>query len=144
MLKLALAGNPAFRVDELERERPGPSYTADTLKELHRRDSADEFFLIMGSDCLPDLPNWHEPARVVESATLLLVTRPGWSVWSAEQLRKAIGLPEDKALRLQVVQIPLLDLSSSDLRQRVHVGRSIRYLLPRSVECYIEAHHLYR
>jgi nicotinate-nucleotide adenylyltransferase len=144
MLQLGLAGNPAFRVDELEKDRPGPSYTADTLDELHRREPGSEFFLILGSDCLPDLPYWHEPARIAELATLLIVNRSGWEVWPREQLRAAVGLALDKPLGLQVVEIPLMALSSSGLRQRVAAGRSIRYLLPRAVECYIEAHHLYR
>jgi nicotinate-nucleotide adenylyltransferase len=143
MLQLAVAGNPSFRVDSLEKDRPGPSYTADTLRELHQRYPGDEFFLIVGADCLPDLPSWYEPVRVAELAVLLIATRPGWSAWPLERLRSALALPADKPLRLQVVQIPLLGLSSSDIRQRVPEGRSIRYLVPRSVECYIEAHRLY-
>jgi nicotinate-nucleotide adenylyltransferase len=142
MLELAVAGNPAFRVDRLEQERPGPSYTADTLEELHRRHPENELFLIIGSDCLPDLPSWREPKRLVELATLLIVPRPNGREWTPEQIAKA--LPPNIPYRLQVVQIPLLELSSRDIRTRLISGRSIRYLVPRAVECYIEAHHLYR
>jgi nicotinate-nucleotide adenylyltransferase len=144
MLGLALAGQPAFRIDELEKDRPGLSYTADTLEELRRRHPDHEWALIIGSDCLPDLPHWHEPVRIVQAAELLIVARPGWTIWMPEQLRSALKLAADRPLRQKVVQTPIFSLSSSDLRQRVAHGRSIRYLVPRPVECYVETHHLYR
>jgi len=143
MLQLALAGQPAFPVDELEKDRPGPSYTADTLKELHHRDPGVELFLIIGADCLPDLPSWRDPRRIAERAGLLVVPRPGIQTWSAEELRAALRLPADVALREQIVSIPLIEISSRDLRTRVAAGRSIRYLVPRAVECYIDAHRMY-
>src|SRR5437016_6385390 len=65
MLALALAGQPSFRVEEMEKDRPGPSYTADTLDEIQRRQPDAGLFLIVGSDTLHDLPYWHEPARIV-------------------------------------------------------------------------------
>src|SRR5262245_8805646 len=80
MIRLAVAGNPAFLVEELEKDRPGPSYTADTLNELQRRNPGAELYLILGSDCLPDLPMWHEPKRIIVAAKLLVVARPGWPV----------------------------------------------------------------
>jgi nicotinate-nucleotide adenylyltransferase len=143
MLALAIAGHPAFRIDELEKDRPGMSYTADTLTELHRRHPENDFWLIIGSDCLPDLPHWHEPARIVQLAGLLVWERPGWPSWSTEKLHEALRLPRGENLRQQPVQGPLVDISSTDLRQRIMEGRSVRYLVPRAVECYIEAHRLY-
>src|SRR5947209_10959577 len=144
MLELAVAGHPAFRVDPVEGERPGPSYTADTLDELHRRHPDAEWFLLIGSDVLPDLPHWHEPQRVVSRAGLVVMERPGWPVLSAEQLRAAISLPAGAALRLERVDVPLIDLSSRDIRRRVRAGRSIRYMLPRAVEVYVAEKGLYR
>jgi nicotinate-nucleotide adenylyltransferase len=144
MLQLALAGQPAFRVEEMEKDRPGLSYTADTLEELHRRHPGDELFFLVGSDCLPDLPHWHEPARIAAVATLLIVARPGWTVWPLDQIRAALRLSQDRPLAQQVVEVPQMSLSSTDLRQRVAAGRTIRYLVPRAVECYLETHHLYR
>jgi nicotinate-nucleotide adenylyltransferase len=144
MLHLALAGNPAFQVDELEHHRPGPSYTVDTLEELHRRHPGDELFLIIGADCLPDLPHWREPARIMAQASLVVAARPGWALWSAEQIRSALRLPPDVPLRAEVVHVPLIDDASRDLRRRVADGRSIRYLVPRAVECYIQNRHLYQ
>src|SRR3954463_4963456 len=86
MLELATAGHPHFRIDRIEKELPPPSYTAETLAELHRRHPGNEFFLLMGSDGLPDLPGWYEPVRVVEQAGLVVVPRPGVMLWTAERL----------------------------------------------------------
>jgi nicotinate-nucleotide adenylyltransferase len=144
MLTLAVAGNPAFRIDELEKERSGPSYTADTLAELRRRHPGHEFFLLIGSDTLADLPHWHEPIRVLELAGLLVMTRPGSATLSAEQLRRQLNMPENAPLLLQGIEAPQIELSSRDLRRRAATGRSLRYFLPRAVECYIHDKRLYR
>jgi nicotinate-nucleotide adenylyltransferase len=144
MLALALAGNPAFRIDELEKERIGPSYTADTLAELHHRHPGHDFFLLVGSDTLNDLPYWHEPIRVLELAGLLVMIRPDNPALSAEQLRAQLHLPESVPLRLEMVQTPAIDISSRDLRRRAAAGRSLRYFLPRAVECYLHEKRLYR
>jgi nicotinate-nucleotide adenylyltransferase len=144
MLALALAGNPAFRIDELEKERSGPSYTVDTLAELRRRHPAHEFFLLVGSDTLVDLPHWYEPIRVLEQAGLLVMARPGSAVLTAEQLRAQLHLSAEVPLRLQIIETPLIDISSRDLRRRAAQDRSLRYFLPRSVECYIHEKKLYR
>jgi nicotinate-nucleotide adenylyltransferase len=144
MLSLAVAGNAAFRVDELEKERAGPSYTADTLAELRRRHPADEFFLLIGSDTLSDLPHWYQPRRVIESASLLVMRRPNNEVMPVEELRARLQLPESVPLRLEVVEAPLIDISSRDLRRRTAAGRSLRYFLPRAVEIYVQDKKLYR
>jgi len=144
MLTLAIAGNPAFRIDELEKERPGSSYTVDTLLELQRQHAGMDFWLILGSDCLPDLPYWRDPARIAELAGFVVWERPGWPSWSTEKLRAGLALAADKSLRLCLAHGPLVDISSSDLRRRAAEGLSLRYLVPRAVECYIETHCLYR
>ncbi|HEY7424677.1 MAG TPA: nicotinate-nucleotide adenylyltransferase [Gemmataceae bacterium] len=144
MLALAVAGNPAFRIDELEKERAGPSYTVDTLAELRRRHPTHEFFLLIGSDTLHDLPHWYEPVRVLEQASLLVMARLGSSVLTVEQLRGQLCVPENVPIRLQVVESPQIDISSHDLRRRAAASRSLRYFLPRAVECYIHDKRLYR
>ena len=143
MLALATAGNPAFKIDELEKERSGPSYTVDTLAELRRRHPGHEFFLLVGSDTLADLPHWHEPRRVLELAGLLVMARPGNPVLTADELLRRLG-PPAPPLRLEVVQVPLIDISSRDLRRRARAGRSLRYFLPRAVECYVRDKRLYK
>ena len=144
MLALALAGNPAFRIDELEKERSGPSYTVETLAELCRRHPAHEFFLLVGSDTLIDLPHWYEPVRLLELAGLMVMARPNNPVLTAEQLRAKLHLADDVPVRMEVVQTPQIDISSGDLRRRDAAGRSLRYFLPRAVECYIHDKKLYR
>jgi nicotinate-nucleotide adenylyltransferase len=139
MLALAIAGHPAFQIDELEKDRPGPSYTVDTLEELHRRYPDDQLSLLIGSDCLSDLAHWRDPARICQLAELLIMARPGWSI---EQFPTEANLPRD--MHRQIIHAPMIDLASRDLRRRAAEGRSLRYLVPRAVECYISAHRLYQ
>jgi nicotinate-nucleotide adenylyltransferase len=144
MLRLAVAGNPAFVIDELEANRPGPSYTVDTLETLAAQYPGVALELIIGSDSLGDLPGWREPARILGLAGLLIVKRPGYASLSADQLRAALGVATGDPVRAVEINSPLVDISSNELRKRVAAGRSVRYWTPRAVECYIEAHNLYR
>jgi nicotinate-nucleotide adenylyltransferase len=139
MLNLAIAGQPAFRVEELEKDRPGPSYTVATLEELNQRHPGSEWFLLIGGDALRDLGGWYQPARIVELATLLVMPRLGVEQASLDQWRTSLG----PTTRLQVMDVPLIEISSTELRQRVRNGRSIRYLVPRAVEVYIREKGLY-
>lgn len=142
MVELAIAGHPSFRVERVEKDLPPPSYTAETLAELRRRQPGDDFFLLMGSDGLPDLPGWYEPKRVVEQAGLVVVPRPGVMLWTAERLSKALGL-ELGAVRLQFVACPMIEIASRELRRAMSDGMSVRYLVPRAVEEYIRDRKLY-
>jgi nicotinate-nucleotide adenylyltransferase len=144
MLELALAGNPAFQVDELEKERTGPSYTVDTLAELRHRHPGDEFFLLAGSDTVRDLHLWYQPVRLLELVGLVVMARPGHTVPDPAELRGRLKLPGAVLLRLIVVESPQIDISSHDLRARAAAGHSIRYFLPRAVEMYILDKQLYR
>lgn len=143
MLSLALAGNAAFRIDEVEKERAGPSYTIDTLEELHRRHPGHEFALIIGGDALIDLPGWRNPRRIVELAQLLVMSRPGVDAIGEEELRNRLG-GDGARLRVEMIEAPQISIASRDLRRRVSQGRSIRYLVPRAVEVFIQDRRLYR
>lgn len=142
MLELATAGHPHFRIERIEKELPPPSYTADTLAELHRREPGNEFFLLLGADCLPDLPGWYQPLRVVEQAGLVVVPRSGVILWTAERLAKALGV-EAGRVNVRYVSSPMIEISSRELRRAVADGLSIRYLVPRAVEEYIRERKLY-
>ena len=142
MLELAVAGHPAFRIDRIEKELPEPSFTARTLAELHARHPGNEFFLLMGSDCLPDLPGWYEPRQVIELAGLVVVPRPGVMLWTAERLAKALGV-DVSAVRLRFVACPMIEIASRELRRAVADGMSIRYMVPRAVEEYVRERKLY-
>lgn len=142
MLELATAGYPAFQIERLEKDLPAPSYTAKTLGELHRRHPKDDFFLLMGSDGLPDLPGWHEPRQVIEQAGLIVVPRPGVMLWTADRLATALQVNAE-IVRLQFVACPLIEISSRELRRAITDGMSIRYMVPRAVEEYIRDRKLY-
>jgi nicotinate-nucleotide adenylyltransferase len=144
MLELAISGHAAFRIDELEKDRPGPSYTADTLAELHQRRPADEFHLLIGADAFVDLPGWYQPRQIVALAGLVIAARPGWEMPGVDEFRRQLHLADDTSLHTQLVTIPLIEISSTDIRTRVAEGRSIRYLVPRAVEAYVESKGLYR
>ena len=144
MLSLAISGHAAFRIDELEKERTGPSYTVDTLAHLQAQRPGDELYFILGSDSLQDLPMWYQPRRVLELATLIVMVRADWPPFSESQLKEALKLSGDFALRHQVVEAPLITLSSRDIRRRIAEGRSVRYMIPRAVEAYIHEKGLYR
>jgi nicotinate-nucleotide adenylyltransferase len=144
ILHLATAGHPAFRIDELEDERPGPSYTVDTLDELKKRHPGAEWSFLVGSDALAEMHEWYDPVGIVRRAGLLVMARGGERVLSAEELRASLGMPEGEAVRLEVIEAPRIEIASRDLRRRAALGRSLRYLVPRAVECYIEEKGLYR
>ena len=144
MLALAISGYPVFRIDELEKDRAGPSFTVDTLTHLHQSRPGDEIFFILGSDSVRDLPIWYQPRRILELATVLVVERADHPVFSASELRQALQLEEACPLRYQVVAMPLITISSRDLRKRIADGRSVRYMIPRAVEAYIAEKGLYK
>lgn len=144
MLELALADQPEYRVDTLENDRSGPSYTVDTLAEFHRLLPGAELALLVGSDCLPEFPKWREPRRILELAELVVMERHPWPVVSPEELRLSLKLPPEFALRMRQVDVPLIDLASRAIRRRVSERRSVRFMLPRVIEDYIESNGLYR
>src|SRR5262245_15694033 len=145
MLELALAGNPAFRIDPIEQSLSFPSYTADTLVALRPRHPDCDFFLLIGSDSMSELPGWYKPRQIVENSGLLVMLRAKHPMKSVEEMRAALGLETDFPLKIEHIQEPpIIDISSRDMRQRVAQGRTVRYLIPRAVEAYIADKHLYR
>ena len=144
MLRLATLGNPHFVIDECELHRGGRSFTVDTLEDLASRIPDDELFLLMGSDSLSDFPTWRMPERICELATPLVVHRGGTDSpdWSAlEELVSPERLAE---IARMAVGFPAVEISSSEMRNRIGLGRSIRYFVPRAVEEYIRHQRLYQ
>jgi len=143
MLRLATGGHDAFRVSLVEVERGGVSYTADTLRQLHTQNPEAEFFLLLGADSLADLPNWREPEQVLRLATPAVVHRDSAKIhW--EPLAPLVSNDRFAQLTQHVVDMPLVEFSSTAIRQAVAEGQSIRYRTPRAVEEYIKSHGLYR
>ncbi len=140
MVRLAVAGHDAFELSTLEVDRAGPSYSVETLQALHDASPADELYFIVGLDALRDLPNWHEPARLIELSTLAVAARSGERPGEADLERLLPGL----AKRVVWIEMPRLDVSGTELRRRAAQGRSLRYLVPNAVEAYIREQGLYR
>jgi nicotinate-nucleotide adenylyltransferase len=145
MVELAIAGNPAFALSSVDLDRPGPSYTVDTLKLLHKAwgpETAIAF--VIGWDMLDDLLTWHDPAGVVRQVDkLVAVHRPGYPLDSDYLALLESSVPGIRR-RLTPLEVPQIAVSSSDLRQRVAANRPIRYQVPDVVETYILEHGLYR
>lgn len=144
MLELALAGHAALRVSRLEIDRGGVSYTVDTLRAIRDERPIDELFLLMGGDTLADLPKWREPAAILELATPLCVQRHGSPPPHYEAIASLVTTKRLEQIRQLHVEMPIVELSATEIRDRVRTGRSIRYRTPRAVEKYIETHALYR
>jgi len=141
MVSLAIAGRPGFQLSHVDVERPGPHFTFDTLTILHERwEEGSRFFFIVGTDSLAELFTWHRPEGIVALADLAVVERPGARVDLEALEARLPGLGR----HLHRVNMPLLQISSTDLRARVRDGRPIAFLVPPPVEDYILEHGLYR
>ena len=135
MTRLAADGNGYLEVDDREIRREGATYTVDTLRELRAElDEDDDLFLLLGDDALADIPNWKDPASLPDFAVMAVVPRQGYDLPES--------LPFDPA-KVVRVDLPYIDISSTDLRERVRAGRSLRYMVPEAVRSFIEEQGLY-
>ena len=142
MLELAINGNPSFEIDTMELEREGATYTIDTMEELRRRMGKEvELFFIIGIDALSELGRWREPERLVSICHFATMRRPGFTELDLEEMEIEVPGVSGRVHVLDNVQV---DISSSDIRERVGLGQSIRYLVPPAVRGYIEEQGLYR
>jgi nicotinate-nucleotide adenylyltransferase len=134
MTVIATASNPRFSVSRVDIDRPGPTYTIDTLRDLGARaDKSDEFFFITGADALAEILTWHDADELFRLAHFVGCTRPGHQLTTA-------GLPEGK---VSLVEIPALAISSTECRARVKGGEPVWYLVPDGVVQYIAKRGLY-
>jgi nicotinate-nucleotide adenylyltransferase len=141
MVRLAVASSPHFKVATVEIDRPGISYSIDTVQELKAELGAGaEIYFIVGPDALAGLPKWKEPARLVEECRIVSIGRPGHAKANLRRLERSIP---GASQRILLVNVPQIDISSTDIRRRVAQGLSIRYLVPEAVEKYIKEHKLY-
>ncbi len=139
MVQLAVERHPQFRASRMELDRAGASFTVDTLRDFHAQGyDAEELYLIVGIDSALDLLAWRSPEEIVRLCTIVSVARPGYDSSALEG-----RLPARYRKSIRVVEGPTLALSSTEIRQRVRQGRSIRYLVPESVDEYIGKEQLY-
>ena len=130
MLELALADQPGFEVDDREIRREGTSYTIDTLRELEAEAPHDQLCLLVGADAARELPDWREARLIPEFSRIVVLTRPG--------VEYSLG-----ELEAELIQVPEIDISATEIRRRVRDGESIGELVPPAVAEYIESHGLY-
>jgi nicotinate-nucleotide adenylyltransferase len=130
MLSLAISRTPAFGLERTELDRPGPSYTVDTLQEVRRREAGSELVLLLGADAAAELSAWHQADLIPELVRVVVFARPGSAV------------PVSPFIT-EVIEVPAVDISATEIRRRVSRGQPIRYWVPDAVAEYITRHRLY-
>ena len=134
MTKLAISGNPIFEISTVDIDRPGPTYTVDTLQDVHAEYPDAEVFFITGADSIAQIDSWKDSELIWPLAHFVGVTRPGHS----------LEVPKSPVGAVSLLEIPALAISSTDIRARVKAGKPIEYLLPNAVIEYIHSHNLYQ
>ena len=134
MVRLAIAGEPRFVLDRVELRRSGPTFTLDTVRELVAAEPGHQWFLILGQDQYASLHTWHDWRELLDLVTLAIANRPGAALAVNSQIARA---------EHQLVPLPMMDVSSTEVRRRVAAGESIAELVPGTVARYIEQHRLY-
>lgn len=145
MTVMATVTNPLFTVSRIEIDRPGPSYTVDTVRAF--RDALgplSSLYFITGFDAVREILTWREPRVFLQICRLVAVTRPGYPVTEVEALRLRLRSEGGLTEPIEILEVPALAISSSDIRRRVAAGEPIKYLVPESVETYIQKTGLYR
>ena len=135
MLRLAIAGEPRFVLERMEIERPGPSYTLDTVRALAASRPQAQWVLVIGQDQYAGLHTWRDWRQLLGLVTLAVANRPGEHQPAAAEVQ---------AVAHRVVPLPMLDIAATDIRARVAQGRDVSQLVPPGVARYIESHGLYR
>jgi len=134
MVKLAIADSPNFELCTIDIDRGGPTYTVDTLSDLHKQNPSDDFYFVLGADAFASIETWRNFEHIPELARLVVVSRPG----------HAIEVPDSLRGKIDVVEIPALDISSSQCRALAETGIDLTGLVPNSVNAYIRECHTYQ
>lgn len=134
LVKSGIRTNKKYSISDLERRISGPSYTINTIRQFRKKQPGIDFYLIVGSDQFLEINTWFEPEAIVKECRVVVVKRPGY------ELSPRMSFYRD----IIVSTAPTLEISSTDIRKRVSEGRSIRYLVPTSVEMFIKQKRLYR
>lgn len=144
MLRLAVSGCENHIVDDREIRRGDVSYTVDTIAGLHQEHPQAELLLIIGSDSLASIREWHEPQRLIELTVPAVVQRGGEEQLDFSVLEGLADQARIELIRKHVISMPLIEISSRDLRRRVTEGKSIRFRTPRAVEAMIQSQSIYK
>lgn len=144
MCRLAVEGVEHLEVSDLELRRQGPSYTIDTLRELHREYPHDDLVMVIGADMLRIFHKWVDFEQIHGLVRLVTFPRPGVEIGDLPELRRALGDAAVERILGDVLQVEPMDISSTDIRRRVGRGEPIDHLVPQAVAEYIDRHGLYR
>lgn len=144
MIRMAISGNAEFSVDKRELKRGGTSYTVDTLQELKEENPEAELYFLMGADSLASFHTWKEPARICELAKVIVFARGGQPKPDLEMLDPFLPNSGKADLTSHQVDIPEMEISSSDVRYRIQNSKSTRYQLHPAVQAFIDAKEIYR
>jgi nicotinate-nucleotide adenylyltransferase len=135
MVRLALASEPGFVLERCELRRKGPSFTLDTVRELQEAQPGHEWFLLIGQDQYAGLHTWRDWPELLRRVTVAVANRPGAS---------ATAHPDVQSAPHRMVALPMMDISSTEIRTRLAAGQGVADLVPAAVARYIDQHHLYR
>ena len=142
MVRLAIEGNPYFRIDATEVERQGTTYTFETMELLTKAEPDAAFTFIVGADSLDYMERWRYPERIFDCCRVAAVMRPGFSKAQMEEKRQELIQRYDA--RIVLIEAPQISVSSTEIRRYLQKGDSVRYLIPACVEAYIKQRGLYR
>ncbi|WP_066636402.1 nicotinate-nucleotide adenylyltransferase [Desulfolucanica intricata] len=142
MTNLAIASNNYFDISAIEVERPGLSYTIDTVLSFRSMYRSSKLYFITGGDAVLEILTWKDVGRLISLCTFIAATRPGYHLEHLEQA--FLELPAAYRKNIHIMEVPALAISSTDIRERIRTGRPIKYLLPESVEQYVNKHNLYK
>lgn len=141
MTKLAIEGNSRFDISLIELERSGKSYTVDTLKVLEKEQEGVTYHFIIGADSLFNILTWRNSRELLNTCNFIVVNRAEYS--KDELLDQKNFLEREYTANIKLVEIPNIEISSSEIRDRVKENKSIKYLTPKKVEAYIHSKNLY-
>lgn len=141
LVQAAIAHNPIFELSRIEIDRPGPHYAVDTLRLLAEQYPDAELHYLMGGDSLHDLPTWHQPRQLVALVSRIVVMRRLADAVNLDALETVLP---GVARKVQYLDVPFIEISSSDIRQRIASGRPFRYFLPPAVGDLIQQRHTYQ
>ena len=143
MVLLSINSNPYFSISSLEMNREGITYTIDTIKYLMSKNENTEYYFIMGSDSLYNFNKWKDYKELLNLCKFIVAKRPNQN--DNKKLREKVKeLNNISSNSIQILESPMIDISSTDIRERISFNKSIKYLVPETVELYIEKHGLYR
>lgn len=141
MVNLAIKENPYFASDDIEINREGNTYTYETMVELKKRNPENQYYFVVGADCLFSIESWKCPDKIFENCTLVVVNRNG--IREKDFFEKKKELEQKYSICIEYVSFPQIDISSTKIRENCRKEMSIRYMVPKEVEEYIISHNLY-